>query len=121
MAELRPQQFKAPSGDSIHNLSTIRAKPDDDRTGSGSALQPKVSSKVLVWVAQPLPLLLWSTAMLPNSICAVYRRNCTAQDVTAILDPRYEVRYRCMTARADLPTAAWPGPARLGQLDQICA
>ncbi|PSH66228.1 MULTISPECIES: hypothetical protein [Phyllobacterium] len=28
-------------------------------------------------------------------------RNCTAQDVTAIMDPRYEVRYRCMGGRTN--------------------
>jgi hypothetical protein len=28
-------------------------------------------------------------------------RNCTAQDVTAILDPRYEVRYRCFGGRTN--------------------
>jgi hypothetical protein len=28
-------------------------------------------------------------------------RSCTAQDVTAIMDPRYEVRYRCMGGRTN--------------------
>lgn len=35
-------------------------------------------------------------------------RNCTAQDVTAIMDPRYEVRYRCIGGRTNQDTMLGP-------------
>ncbi|MBZ9653494.1 hypothetical protein [Phyllobacterium lublinensis] len=35
-------------------------------------------------------------------------RNCTAQDVTAIMDPRYEVRYQCIGGRTNQDTMLGP-------------
>ncbi len=41
-------------------------------------------------------------------------RNCTAQDVTAIMEPRYEVRYQCMGGRTNQDRMLGPdlGPWR---------
>jgi len=103
-AGISPQQFKAASGDRYTIYDNIgQSRLMIGPAGSASATQGFVKGLGLGSVP---PVVYRDVA---EQYLRSTERNCTAQDVTLILDPRYEVRYRCDRARG--PADVLLGPA----------
>jgi len=103
-AGISPQQFKAASGDRYTIYDNIgQSRLMIGPAGSASATQGFVKGLGLGSVP---PVVYRDVA---EQYLKSTERNCTAQDVTLILDPRYEVRYRCDRTRG--PADVLLGPA----------
>ena len=103
-AGISPQQFKAANGDRYTIYDNIaQSRLMIGPAGSASATQGFVKGLGLGSVP---PVVYRDVA---EQYLRSTERNCTAQDVTLILDPRYEVRYRCDRTRG--PADVLLGPA----------
>jgi hypothetical protein len=106
-AGISPQQYKAANGDRYTIYDNIaQSRLMIGPAGSASATEGFVKGLGL----SSTPPVVYRDAA--EQYLRSTERNCTAQDVTLILDPRYEVRYRCDRTRG--PSDVLLGPARPG-------
>ena len=102
MAELPQQQFTASSGQSFQIIDNPARGRMMIGPGTGGSATEGFVRGLGMGVANSLvatPPVVYRDAA--EQYLRSSGRNCTAQDVTAIMDPRYEVRYRCMGGRTN--------------------
>ncbi len=103
-----PQQFKTARGQSFEIIDNPSRGRLMIGPGSGGATEGFVKS-LQMGVANSIvatPPVVYRDAA--EQFLRSTGRNCTAQDVTAIMDPRYEVRYQCLGGRTNQDTMLGP-------------